>query len=216
MPSPVKIDFVSDISCPWCAIGLRELETALERIGDSVDVEVRFQPFELDRDAPNEGQSIVERLTGKYGSTPEQVAANREQIRARAATLGFPMAMSPEGRLYNTFDAHRLLHWAGLEGRQHQLKRALLEAYHSEDKSPAEHEVLIAAAQSVGLDPEAARDVLGSNRYETEVRQAEYLWQSRGVTGVPSLIINEQYLITGAQPSEAIEQALREIAAEAA
>ena len=216
MPSPVKIDFVSDVSCPWCAIGLRELDTALDRIGDAVDVEVRFQPYELDPDAPKEGQSIVERLTGKYGSTPEQVAANREQIRARAAALGFPMTMSPEGRLYNTFDAHRLLHWAGLEGRQHELKRTLLEAYHSQDKSPADHEVLITAAQSVGLDPEAAREVLGSNRYETEVRQAEYLWQSRGVTGVPSLIINEQYLISGAQPSEAIEQALREIAAEAA
>ena len=216
MPSPVKIDFVSDVSCPWCAIGLRELETALERIGDTVDVEVRFQPFELDPDAPKEGQSIVERLTGKYGSTPAQVAANREQIRARAATLGFPMAMSPEGRLYNTFDAHRLLHWAGLEGRQHELKRALLEAYHSEDQSPADHEVLIAAAQTAGLDPEAARDILSSNQFEAEVRQAEYLWQSRGVTGVPSLIINERYLISGAQPSEAIEQALREIAAEAA
>ncbi len=216
MPSPVKIDFVSDVSCPWCAIGLRELETALDRIGDSVDVEVRFQPFELDPDAPKEGQSIVERLTGKYGSTPEQVAANREQIRARAATLGFPMAMSPQGRLYNTFDAHRLLHWAGLEGRQHALKRVLLEAYHSHDQSPADHEVLIAAAQTAGLDADEARNVLASNRYESEVREAEYLWQSRGVTGVPSLIINEQYLITGAQPSEAIEQALREIAAGAA
>ena len=216
MSNPVKIDFVSDVSCPWCAIGLRELETALDRIGDSVDVEVRFQPFELDPDAPKEGQSIVERLTGKYGSTPAQVAASREQIRARAATLGFPMRMSPEGRLYNTFDAHRLLHWAGLEGRQHELKRALLEAYHSQDKSPADHEVLIAAAQAAGLDAEWARAVLNSNRYESEVRQAEHLWQARGVTGVPSLIINEQYLITGAQPSEAIEQALREIAAEAA
>lgn len=216
MPKPVKIDFVSDISCPWCAIGLRELETAMERLGSAVDVDIHFQPFELDPEAPKEGQSIVERLTGKYGSTPEQVAANREQIRARAATLGFPMTMSPEGRLYNTFDAHRLLHWAGLEGRQHELKRALLEAYHSKDESPADHEVLVTAAQTAGLDPEAAREVLSSNRFETEVRQAEYLWQSRGVTGVPSLIINEQYLLSGAQPSEAIEQALRQIAAEAA
>lgn len=216
MPNPVKIDFVSDVSCPWCAIGLRELEIALDRIGDAVDVDLRFQPFELDADAPKEGQSIVERLTGKYGSTPEQVAANREQIRARAATLDFPMTMSPEGRLYNTFDAHRLLHWAGIEGRQHELKHALLAAYHSDDKSPADHDVLTAAAQAAGLDPKAARDILSSNQFETEVRQAEYLWQSRGVAGVPSLIINERYLISGAQSSEAIEQALREIASEAA
>src|SRR3978361_2408868 len=124
MARPLKIDFVSDVSCPWCIIGLRSLEEALARTGDVVDAEIRFHPFELNPEMPPDGQKIVEHLAQKYGSTPEQSAANREMIRERAAALGFTMATSDQSRIYNTFDAHRLLHWSELEGRQAALKRA--------------------------------------------------------------------------------------------
>jgi predicted DsbA family dithiol-disulfide isomerase len=215
MARPMKIDFVSDVSCPWCIIGLRGLEEALARSADLVDAQVAFQPFELNPHMPREGQNIVEHITQKYGSSPEQSAANREMIRARAAELGFTMATSDESRIYNTFDAHRLLHWAALEGRQAALKHALFTAYFTDGQDPSDHDVLAAAAGKAGLDMEAAREMLAAERYAEDVRQAERLWQSRGINAVPAVVIDERYLISGGQPPEAFEQALRKIAAEA-
>jgi len=216
MARPMKIDFVSDISCPWCIIGLRGLEEALAQTGDLIDARISFQPFELNPNMPPEGQNIVEHITQKYGSTPEQSAANREMIRARAAEVGFVMAGSEDSRIYNTFDAHRLLHWAEIEGHQAALKHALFEAYFTNGQAPSDHDVLVAAAEKAGLDSTAARDVLASGRYADEVRRAEQLWQSRGISSVPAVIIDDRYLISGGQPPAAFEQALRNIAAEAA
>ncbi|WEK02012.1 MAG: DsbA family oxidoreductase [Candidatus Sphingomonas phytovorans] len=215
MPRPMKIDFVSDVSCPWCIIGLRGLEEALARTADLVDAHITFQPFELNPAMPPEGQNIVEHVAQKYGSTPEQSAANREMIRTRAAELGFTMRGTDQSRIYNTFDAHRLLHWAEMEGHQPALKRALFDAYFTDQQDPSNQEVLVAAAEKAGLAPEAAREVLASGRYAEEVRQAEQLWQSRGITAVPAIVIDDRYLISGGQPPEAFEQALRRIAAEA-
>ena len=216
MARTMTIDFVSDVSCPWCIIGLRALEEALARTGDTVAADIHFQPFELNPDMPPEGQNIVEHITHKYGSTPAQSAANRQMIRDRAAGLGFTMAMSDQSRIYNTFDAHRLLHWAELEGRQLALKNALFEAYFTEGKSPADHEVLVAAAEKAGLDGAATREVLTSGRYTAEVREAEELWRSRGINAVPAVVIDGRYLISGGQPPDVFEQALRQIAAQAA
>lgn len=215
MPRPMKIDFVSDVSCPWCIIGLRGLEEALARTSDLIDAHITFQPFELNPAMPPEGQNIVEHVAEKYGSTPEQSAANREMIRARAAELGFTMRGTGQSRIYNTFDAHRLLHWAEIEGRQAALKRALFDAYFTDQQDPSNHDVLVAAAGKAGLDPDAAREVLASGRYAEEVRQAEQLWQSRGISAVPAVVIDDRYLISGGQPPEAFEQALRRIATEA-
>jgi predicted DsbA family dithiol-disulfide isomerase len=215
MTTPLKIDFVSDVSCPWCIVGLGGLEAALERVGDLVDAEIRFQPFELNPNMPPEGQNIVEHVAQKYGSTPEQSAANREMIRARAAELGFAMRGTDQSRIYNTFDAHRLLHWAEIEGHQSALKHALFDAYFTDQQDPSNHDVLVAAAEKAGLDPEAAREVLTSGRYAEEVRGAEQLWQSRGISAVPAIVIDDRYLISGGQPPEAFENALRKIAAEA-
>lgn len=214
MPRPMKIDFVSDISCPWCIIGLRGLEEALTRTSDLVDAEITFQPFELNPNMPAGGQNIVEHVAQKYGSTPEQSAANREMIRARAAGVGFTMASSDQSRIYNTFDAHRLLHWAALEGKQAALKHALFHAYFTDQQDPSDPVVLIAAAEKAGLDGEAAAEILATGRYADEVRDAEKLWQSRGISAVPAVVINERYLISGGQPPEAFEKALRDIAAE--
>jgi predicted DsbA family dithiol-disulfide isomerase len=212
MARPLKIDFVSDISCPWCIIGLRGLEEALARTADVVEADIRFQPFELNPDMPLEGQNFFEHITQKYGLTPEQSAVNREMIRARAAALGFTITRSEQSRVYNTFDAHRLLHWAEQEGRQTALKHALFEAYFTEGKSPADHEVLVTAVEKAGLDGATAREVLASDRYAEEVRDAEQLWRSRGIDAVPAVVINGRYLISGGQPPEAFEQALRQIA----
>ncbi|MHB8285059.1 MAG: DsbA family oxidoreductase [Caulobacteraceae bacterium] len=219
MSKPMKIDFVSDVSCPWCIVGLGGLEQALARVGDLIDADIHFQPFELNPQMGPDGQNIVEHITQKYGSTPAQSAANRAAIRERAASVGFTMAMTDQSRIYNTFDAHRLLHWAGEPGqpadKQAALKHALFDAYFTEGQSPADHEVLIAKAASVGLDADEARKVLASGRYADEVRAAEQLWIERGINSVPAVVINDRYLISGGQPAEAFEQALRSIAAEA-
>ncbi|MEG3150491.1 DsbA family oxidoreductase [Sphingomonas sp. ZT3P38] len=216
MTVPIKIDFVSDVSCPWCIIGLNGLEEALRRVGEEVDATITFQPFELNPGMPAGGQEIGEHIAEKYGSTPEQSAANRAMIRERAAGVGFTMTMAEGGRIYNTFDAHRLLHWAEGTGHQAALKHKLFEAYFTDGKDPSDHAVLVAAAVAAGLDGDAARAVLESGRYTAEVRAAEQLWQSRGISSVPAIVINERYLISGGQPPEAFEQALRGIAAETA
>jgi predicted DsbA family dithiol-disulfide isomerase len=215
MTKPMKIDFVSDVSCPWCVIGLKGLEQALGRVDDPVDAQIHFQPFELNPQMPAEGQRLVDYAAQKYGSTPQQLKDRREIVRERAAELGFTITLPPEeGRVYNTFDAHRLLHWAGLEGRQRDLKMALFDAYFTQVMNPGDHTVLVDAASQVGLDRDAAAEVLESGRYGDEVRAAERFWQSQGINGVPAVIINDRYLISGGQPADAFENAIRRIAAE--
>jgi predicted DsbA family dithiol-disulfide isomerase len=214
MTTPLKIDFVSDVSCPWCVIGLRSLEQALERIGDTASADIHFQPFELNPQLPPQGQDIVEHLAQKYGSTREQLVRNQEAIRARGAELGFTFDMGKRSRVYNTFDAHRLLHWAELEGRQLELKRALFAAYFTEGRNPSDREVLIELATHAGLDPAQARDVLESDRYADDVRERQRFYGSHGIQAVPSVIVNDKYLIQGGQPAAVFEQALRKIAAD--
>lgn len=216
MTRHLKIDFISDVSCPWCVIGLGGLEEALRRAGDVVDAEIRFRPFELNPDMPPEGQNIAEHVAMKYGATPEQSAGARAAIRARAAEVGFEINSGPESRIYNTFDAHRLLHWAALEGRQRELKGALFEAYFTHGRNPGDHEVLVEAAAGAGLDPAAAREVLASGRFAEEVREDERRWREDGIHAVPTLIIDDRYMISGGQPAETFERALRKIASLAA
>ncbi|CAN7554878.1 DsbA family oxidoreductase [Pseudoduganella sp. LjRoot289] len=214
MSTPIKIDFVSDVSCPWCAIGLNALETALQRVGADAAPELHFQPFELNPNMAPEGQDITEHITQKYGATPEQQEQSRAMIRQRGAEVGFDFAMGKRSRIYNTFDAHRLLHWAGLEGRQRELKHALFSTYFTEGEDPSAHAVLQAAAVKAGLDAEGAAAVLASDRYAAEVRQAEQFYQRQGINSVPAVIINDRHLISGGQPVELFERALRQILAD--
>lgn len=172
-----------------------------------------MHPFELNPQMGPGGEDTVAYLGRKYGHTPEQIAETQAMIRERGASVGF--RFGPRTRVYNTFDAHRLLHWAGLEGKQLPLKSALLQAYHSDDKDPSSHDVLVEAARSVGLDADAARDVLQSGRYADEVRAEESEFRSMGIQSVPSIIFNRRYLVTGGQPAQAFEQAIRQILAEA-
>ncbi|MGE5652376.1 DsbA family oxidoreductase [Noviherbaspirillum sp. UKPF54] len=215
MSKQLKIDFVSDVSCPWCAIGLKSLEQALRQVSGDVSAELHFQPFELNPQMPPQGQDIVEHLTEKYGITPEQVERNGELIAERGESVGFEFRMDRRNRVYNTFDAHRLLHWAGLEGRQSELKHALLRAYFTDGENPSSHEVLARLAGEAGLDAQRAREVLDSGAYEQETRAQERFYLEQGIHSVPAVIINDRYLISGGQPAEVFEQALRQVATQA-
>lgn len=223
----MRIDFVSDVACPWCAVGLNSLERALEGIGPAIPVEIHFQPFELNPTMAAEGADAGEYLKAKYGMSDAQLAHNRGVIRERGAAVGF--AFGDRARVWNTFDAHRLLHWAGLQDRatadpaglqsaaqQRALKHALLRAYHGEGRNPGAHEVLVELAGQVGLDATEAAAVLREGRYTAEVREAEQKWQQAGIRSVPAIVIDQRHLISGGQPPEVFEQALRQIAAQAA
>ncbi|KPC32813.1 2-hydroxychromene-2-carboxylate isomerase family protein [Pseudomonas syringae pv. cilantro] len=213
MATALKIDFISDVSCPWCVIGLRALDQALEVLGDEVQAQIHFQPFELNPNMPAEGQDIKEHIAEKYGSTPEQIDAIHETIRERGAELGFTFGKG-ERRIYNTFDAHRLLHWAEQEGKQHALKQALFVAYFSELKDPSDHQTLADVAQKVGLDRLRAQAILDSDEYTADVREAEQLWTSRGITSVPTMVFNDQYAVSGGQPVEVFVSAIRQMLSE--
>jgi predicted DsbA family dithiol-disulfide isomerase len=210
----MKIDIVSDVVCPWCAIGLKSLEAALARLEGQVSAELHFQPFELNPQMGPEGQDIVEHLGQKYGIDAEQIERNQHNIRERGASVGFRFEMDKRSRTYNTFDAHRLLHWAGLEGRQLPLKHALLEAYFTHGRNPSDHEVLVQLAADAGLDAARAREVLASGAHAEEVKQRERFYLDHGIHSVPAVIVNDRHLISGGQPPEVFEQALRQIAAQ--
>lgn len=218
MTPSLKIDFVSDISCPWCAIGLAALEQAVARLQGEVRVQIQVQPFELNPHMATGGQDIAEHLTQKYGSTPAQQAQIRDTIRQRGADVGFAFNPSGRGRIYNTFAAHRLLHWAGLESSERQLalKKNLLLAYHRDGRAMDSPEVLLASVIQAGLDEVRASQILASDEFTTEVRAAQAFYGSQGIHSVPAVIINDRHLISGGQPAAVFEQALRQLAATAA
>jgi len=206
------ITIVSDVACPWCAVGLASIDRALERMGGEVDADIRVEPFELNPDMGPEGEEIVAYIARKYGRTAEQIADTQARIRQAGANAGF--AFGRRDHVWNTFDAHRMLHWASLEGRGAELKRALLRAYHGEGRNPAAKDVLVEAAAAAGLDRARAEAVANSDEFANEVRERERHWLRQGVSGVPFVVINNKYAIEGAQPPEAFEQAFRQIAGE--
>ena len=214
MTTSIKIDFVSDVACPWCAVGLASLQQALVRCGDAVQAELHFQPFELNPTIGPEGEDLSEHLARKYGSTASQQAQVRATIAERGASVGFSFNPDGRGRVVNTFNAHRLLHWAGeiSADRQLALKRALLEAYHGRAERVDHDAVLLAAVCQAGLDEARARQILAGDEFAASVRAAESRWQQAGIHSVPAIVINERHLISGGQPPEVFEQALRRIA----
>jgi len=215
MAKKIQIDFVSDVVCPWCAVGLASLETALQRLEGEVEAEIQFQPFELNPAMPPEGEDRTEHIAKKYGRSAAEIAASREAIRQRAAAVGFTMGGS-QNRIYNSFDAHRLLHWAGLadpsKKSQAALKHALLRAYFTDGLNITDAEVLVAKAEEAGLDPNEARAILASDRYAQDVKAEEQAWLAAGINSVPAIVVNRTYLISGGQPPEVFETQLREMA----
>ncbi|MBV2208053.1 MAG: DsbA family oxidoreductase [Thermomonas sp.] len=210
----LRIDFVSDVMCPWCAIGLASLEQALLKLQGDVGVDLHFQPFELNPQMPPEGEPVEAHLRLKYGMTQAQLDENQARIAARGAELGFTFDFNARSRMWNSFDAHRLLHWAGLQGLELQraLKHALLRAHFTEGRNVSDHAVLAEIAASVGLDAAQVQAVLMEGRYADDVREAEEFFRRNGITGVPAIIIEQKHLISGGQPVDVFERALREIA----
>lgn len=211
----LRIDFVSDVVCPWCAVGLASLEQALRQLQGEVEAEIHFQPFELDPNMPAGGMDVAENLKRKYGMSDAQLAENQARIRDRGAELGFSFDFNARSRTWNTFDAHRLLHWAAAEApeRQLPLKRALLVANFSEGRDISDRAVLTEVAAGVGLDAERAGAVLAGGEFADAVRDAEKFFQGLGISSVPAVIVERKHLISGGQPPEVFERALREIAA---
>ena len=211
MAQNVRIDFVSDVVCPWCVVGLKSLQLALSRLDGVVAADIHLQPFELNPDMAPEGENTTEHVQKKYGSSRERSDAVRNALKEAGEALGFQFSYSPESRIWNTFDAHRLLHWAEAEGRALDLKAALLKANFTDQRDVSNHEVLADVAASVGLDRAQALQVLSSGAFAEDVRADENLWRSRGISAVPSIIINERWLIQGGQAPEVFESALRQV-----
>lgn len=206
----MRIDVVSDISCPWCAIGVNALERALEHIGESADIEVHFQPFELNPDMPPEGLGLTAYLTSRVGMSSDQVEASHATLRERGNAVGF--SFGERSMIWNTFNAHRLLYWADVEGpagAQRRLKLALLQAYHGEGRNPGAEDVLLECVAKAGLDEAQAREVLEQGLFTQAVREAEELWMQKGVRAVPTMIINQTQALQGVQPVAMLENLLR-------
>jgi predicted DsbA family dithiol-disulfide isomerase len=213
MAKPIRIDFVSDVACPWCAVGLYSLKAALAELAEEVEADLHLQPFELNPNMPREGQNSAEHIRQKYGERANAGESRRVLVEMGAA-LGFPFNFTPESRIWNTFDAHRLLYWAGKQGgnKQRPLKEALLAAHFQRGEDMGDHAVLAAAAQQAGLPAEEARAVLRSGEFGPQVRALEQQWAQAGIQAVPSVILNGRWLVQGGQPPEAFARAIRKVA----
>lgn len=214
MSTPIRVDFISDVVCPWCAIGLGALEQAIRRLADEAVVEINFEPFELNPNMPQGGQNAVVHIMQKYGSNAADIARGQNSIRAGGNSVGFHFDFDKRTHFYNTFDAHRLIFWAGFEGLQRPLSHALFAAYFTDGQDISSHKVLARIASSVGLSEDLANEVLSSNLYANEVRERELYFTSRGIHSVPVVVINGRQIITGAQTADYYEQSLRKIAAQ--
>jgi predicted DsbA family dithiol-disulfide isomerase len=214
MKPTIKIDFVSDVACPWCAVGLGNLNQAIAQFSDQANFEVHFHPFELNPNMPLGGQDAIEHLTEKYGLTVEQVKANQANIRAKALEAGFEFHPEGRKRVYNTFDAHRLLYWAGQEFglvEQANLKKELLNTYFCLAVNLDDQKNLLDAVTRSGLDKDRAQVVLQNNEFTKEVRDEESTYTNAGISSVPAIILNDRYLLQGAQPPESFLDAFDQL-----
>jgi len=202
----LRIDIVSDVVCPWCIIGFKRLEQAMQSRAGDIRFAVSWQPFELNPQMPSDGQNLREHIIEKYGISEEQSRANRESLIALAAQLGFSMNFAEDSRIYNTFQAHQLLHWAARQGRQMALKLALFDAYFRDGLNVSDPNVLLTCAETAGLDRAEAQTVLTDQQYADAVRQAEDHWLTAGIQGVPAFIFEDRYVLSGAQPAETFQR----------
>ena len=214
MKPTIKIDYVSDIACPWCAVGLGNLNKAMAQLDDKVNFEVHFRPFELNPNMPIGGQDAIEHLTEKYGLSAEQVKANQSNIRSKAIEAGFEFHPDGRKRVYNTFNAHRLIYWAAKEygpDKQASLKKELLNTYFCLAVNLDDKKNIIDAVRRAGLDPERAQNILDGDEFSKEVREEESTYINAGINSVPAIILNGQYLVQGAQPPESFVNVLEQI-----
>ncbi|PXX89642.1 DsbA family oxidoreductase [Marinobacter vulgaris] len=207
----VQIDIVSDIACPWCAIGYARLEKAMEALKDEMVFDVQWHAFELNPDPSGDGEPILPALSRKYGRSEDEMRANQAQMIEIAHGLGLNFEKLQERYTRNTFDAHRLVKWAGEKGKQTEMKMAFFEAYFGRAENISNPDVLVHCVETIGLDGDEAREILASDQYADAVRQDEARYQQAGVSAVPAFIINGKYLVSGAQEPETLTKAFREI-----
>ena len=207
----LHIDIVSDVVCPWCIVGYRQLEKALQASG--TDYELHWQPFELNPDMPPEGQNLREHLAEKYGASKEQSQENRLRITQAGAELGFEFSFADDMRMHNTFNVHQLLHWADQQGRMHDLKQAFFVAHFTHRRNLSDNNVLADVAAEIGLNRDDALAVVADQRFANEVRTTEQSWISQGISGVPAVIFNRRHLVTGAQGVENYTRILEQLTA---
>ncbi len=209
-PQPLQIDIVSDVMCPWCIVGYRQLEQALSASG--TPHQITWHPFELNPDMPPEGQNLREHLAQKYGATPEQSKQNRARLSQIGTELGFEFRFADDMRMHNTFNAHQLLHWADQMGRMHDLKQALFAAHFTDRRNLSDNAVLADVAAEIGLDRSEALAVLGDQRFADAVREEQQYWHSQGIQSVPAIIFNQRHLVSGAQGVENFNRVLAQLA----
>jgi len=214
MKSTIKIDYVSDVACPWCAVGLGNLNQAMAALSERVNFEVHFRPFELNPNMAQGGQDAIEHLTEKYGLTVEQVKINQANIRTKALVAGFEFHPDGRKRVYNTFHAHRLLYWAakdhGLQ-KQAALKKELLITYFCLAVNLDDHANVLDAVKRAGLDIARAQQILEGEEFSKEVRDEEATYTNAGIHSVPAIILNDRYLLQGAQAPQSFINAFEKI-----
>jgi predicted DsbA family dithiol-disulfide isomerase len=210
------IDIISDVSCPWCVIGYRSLQSALAELDATESVSITWRPFELNPGMPADGQDRVEHLQQKYGLSEEQGQANRQNLIDRGLTVGYQFDFPENGRVYNTFNAHRLLHWAKEHQLQTELKLALFDLYFKQGGNPSNDADLLGCVKQVGLPTQDANAILGSDKFTKEVRADQQLGQQQGISSVPAFIFNNKYLVSGGQPKEVFMSAIQELSKQAA
>ncbi|MEJ6067881.1 DsbA family oxidoreductase [Psychrobacter sp. 16-Bac2893] len=194
---PLRIDIVSDVVCPWCVVGYRQLAAALEQT--NTDHEIHWHPFELNPNMPSEGQNMREHIMEKYGSSKAESDASRARIAEAGSDVGFQFNFNDDLRMHNTFNLHQLLHWAEQQGRMHELKQALFIAHFTDNRNLSDIRILADIAAEIGLDGKEALTVLEDQRFANDVREIEQHWQRQGIQSVPAIIFNEQHLVSGAQ-----------------
>jgi predicted DsbA family dithiol-disulfide isomerase len=212
----VTVDFVSDVVCPWCALGATALEQAIANLAGEVAVELTYKPFELNPDMPAEGEHAIRHMMRKYGRTAEEVASRNDMVIARGKAIGFEFDLEKRSHFYNTFDAHRLLFWALEEGRQIALKNILLKAYFTDGENPGDHETLVRLAGEAGLSTTRARQVLASGEFAIEIRELERFYLERGINSVPAMVLNGRQVVSGSQSVKEYEHVLRQMARQSA
>ncbi|MEM5540080.1 DsbA family oxidoreductase [Olleya sp. AS48] len=214
MANKLKIDIVSDVVCPWCTIGYKRLEKAIKELGVEDQLEIEWQPFELNPNMPAEGQNVIEHIAEKYGSTLDQQRESQQMMTDAGEELGFKFDYFDEMRMANTFDAHVLLEYAKDFGKQTELKMTLTKAFFSDRKDVSKRDVLKEALLEVGLNADKALAKLDSDEAKLEVRNKQNYWKNMGVNSVPTIVFNRKSAVTGAQPVDTFKQVLTELIAE--
>ena len=214
MTKTLRIDIISDVMCPWCIVGYRQLSAALEATGTAH--EIHWHPFELNPDMPPEGQNLREHIMQKYGSSLEESEQSRQHLKTLGSDLGIDFQFSDGSRMHNTFNTHQLLHWANTQERMHDLKQALFIAHFTNARDLSDNAVLADIAGEIGLDRTEALAVLDDQRYASQIRQEENFWTKQGIRGVPAVVFDRQHLVTGAQGVDNFTSILKQLAQETA